>query len=31
VPEGEAVAYLKVDRHALDEAALEAFAEPPED
>lgn len=31
VPAGEAVAYLKVDRHALDEAALEAFAEPPRD
>jgi MFS family permease len=31
VPAGEAVAYLKVDRHALDEAALEAFAAPPGD
>lgn len=31
VPTGEPVAYLKVDRHALDEAALEAFALPPKD
>lgn len=31
VPAGEPVAYLKVDRHALDEAALEAFAGPPKD
>ncbi len=28
---GEGVAYLKVDRHALDEVALEAFAAPTED
>jgi MFS family permease len=31
VPTGEPVAYLKVDRHALDEVALEAFALPPKD
>ncbi|MFN2338792.1 MAG: MFS transporter [Gammaproteobacteria bacterium] len=31
VPTGEPVAYLKVDRHALDEVALEAFAVPPKD